>query len=47
MSGSGLGLAIAKELAERMGGRIALEAGPANTTFTLILPVHAPDPMGS
>lgn len=46
VSGSGLGLAIAKELAERMGGRIALEAGPENTTFTLILPVHAPDPKG-
>ncbi|MEA2348066.1 MAG: hypothetical protein QOG62_1853 [Thermoleophilaceae bacterium] len=46
VSGSGLGLAIAKELAERMGGRIALDAGPEATTFTLVLPVHAPDDKG-
>ena len=46
VSGSGLGLAIAKELAERMDGRIALDAGPGATTFTLVLPVHAPDPKG-
>jgi signal transduction histidine kinase len=36
--GSGLGLAIAKELAERMGGRIALKSRPGVTAFTLRLP---------
>jgi len=43
--GSGLGLAIAKELAERMDGRITLRAQPGRTTFTLALPVaHADRP---
>jgi two-component system, OmpR family, sensor kinase len=37
--GAGLGLAIAKELAERMEGRISLSARPGSTTFTLELPV--------
>jgi two-component system, OmpR family, sensor kinase len=37
-SGSGLGLAIARELAERMDGRIALESRPGETTFALELP---------
>jgi signal transduction histidine kinase len=41
-SGSGLGLAIARELAERMDGRIALEAEPDATRFTLELPARAP-----
>ena len=36
--GAGLGLAIAKELAERMSGRIALESRPGRTIFTLELP---------
>jgi signal transduction histidine kinase len=40
-SGSGLGLAIARELAERMEGRISLEAEPGATRFTLELPVEA------
>jgi two-component system OmpR family sensor kinase len=38
-SGSGLGLAIAKELAERMDGRIRLHSRPGLTVFTLALPV--------
>ena len=37
--GSGLGLAIAKELAERMDGRIAVRADPGETVFELGLPV--------
>jgi signal transduction histidine kinase len=37
--GSGLGLAIARELAERMDGRIELESGPGWTVFRLSLPV--------
>jgi two-component system OmpR family sensor kinase len=36
--GSGLGLAIAKELAERMDGRIRLHSRPGLTVFTLALP---------
>jgi signal transduction histidine kinase len=39
-SGSGLGLAIAKELAELMGGEIALESKPGRTVFSLILPAE-------
>jgi two-component system OmpR family sensor kinase len=41
VSGSGLGLAIAKELAERMDGRIALASRPGETTFSLELPAAA------
>ena len=37
--GAGLGLAIARELAERMGGRIVLRSRPGKTAFTLELPV--------
>ena len=37
-SGSGLGLAIARELAERMDGRIALDSRPGETKFSLELP---------
>jgi two-component system, OmpR family, sensor kinase len=37
--GAGLGLAIARELAERMDGRITLSSKPGNTSFTLALPV--------
>jgi signal transduction histidine kinase len=36
--GSGLGLAIARELAQRMGGRIALSSSRSFTAFTLDLP---------
>jgi signal transduction histidine kinase len=36
--GSGLGLAIANELAERMNGRLTVEALAGRTTFTLELP---------
>jgi signal transduction histidine kinase len=38
--GAGLGLAIARELAERMDGRLELRAEPGETAFTLKLPVH-------
>jgi two-component system OmpR family sensor kinase len=37
--GSGLGLAIARELAERMDGRIELRSRPGQTVFTLALPM--------
>jgi signal transduction histidine kinase len=37
--GSGLGLAIARELAERMDGRIELRSRPGRTVFTLALPI--------
>jgi two-component system OmpR family sensor kinase len=37
--GSGLGLAIARELAQRMEGRIELLSRPGRTVFTLELPV--------
>ena len=37
--GSGLGLAIAKELAERMDGRITLNSRPGRTVFKLALPI--------
>jgi signal transduction histidine kinase len=43
--GSGLGLAIARELADRMSGRIELRSAPGKTAFTLELP--AVDPNGS
>jgi two-component system, OmpR family, sensor kinase len=36
--GSGLGLAIARELAEKMNGRLGVESVPGRTTFTLDLP---------
>lgn len=39
VQGSGLGLAIARELAERMHGRLAVESLPGRTTFSLELPV--------
>jgi len=38
VQGSGLGLAIARELAERMDGRLAVDSAPGRTTFTLELP---------
>jgi signal transduction histidine kinase len=36
--GSGLGLAIARELAERMNGRLRVDSVPGRTEFTLELP---------
>lgn len=36
--GAGLGLAIARELAERMDGRLRVESRPGDTEFTLELP---------
>ncbi|MEA2411782.1 MAG: hypothetical protein QOC77_2343 [Thermoleophilaceae bacterium] len=41
--GSGLGLAIAKELAERMNGRITLNSRPGRTVFKLTLPIASDD----
>jgi two-component system OmpR family sensor kinase len=46
-SGSGLGLAIARELAERMDGRIALASKPGETTFSLELPASEGDGKGA
>jgi two-component system OmpR family sensor kinase len=36
--GAGLGLAIARELAERMQGRLNVRSAPGSTTFSLVLP---------
>jgi len=36
--GAGLGLAIARELAERMQGRLTVHSAPGATTFSLVLP---------
>ena len=36
--GSGLGLAIAKQMTERMGGKIDFESQPGNTRFFVALP---------
>ncbi len=41
--GSGLGLAIARELAQRMDGRIAISSSRRFTAFTLDLPLAPPD----
>jgi signal transduction histidine kinase len=41
--GSGLGLAIARELADRMSGRLAASSRPGATTFTLDLPGSEPE----
>ncbi|MDQ6750204.1 MAG: HAMP domain-containing histidine kinase [Actinomycetota bacterium] len=38
VQGSGLGLAIARELAERMEGRLGVESAPGRTIFTFELP---------
>jgi signal transduction histidine kinase len=37
--GAGLGLAIARELADRMHGRLSVRSVPGSTTFSLVLPV--------
>jgi signal transduction histidine kinase len=37
--GAGLGLAIARELADRMHGRLTVRSIPGATTFSLVLPV--------
>ncbi len=42
--GSGLGLAIARELAQRMDGRIAISSSRRFTAFTLDLPLAPPGP---
>ena len=39
--GAGLGLAIARELAERMDGRLVLSSEPGSTRFTLHLPTDS------
>jgi signal transduction histidine kinase len=36
--GAGLGLAIARELADRMHGRLSVRSVPGRTTFSLDLP---------
>jgi two-component system, OmpR family, sensor kinase len=36
--GAGLGLAIARELADRMHGRLSVRSAPGETTFALVLP---------
>jgi two-component system OmpR family sensor kinase len=41
--GTGLGLAIVKELAEGMGGSVAVESEPGRTVFTVRLPTPAAD----
>jgi signal transduction histidine kinase len=41
--GAGLGLAIARELAERMDGRLVLAANRDSTAFTLALPADGAD----
>jgi len=42
--GAGLGLAIARELAERMDGRLLLDTGLGTTVFTLELPADGSTP---
>jgi signal transduction histidine kinase len=43
--GSGLGLAIARELAERMLGRLEVSSQPGNTVFKLVLPLAPEAPL--
>jgi two-component system, OmpR family, sensor kinase len=47
--GSGLGLAIARELAERMSGKLEVTSEPGRTTFALTLPLtrESSGPAGS
>ena len=42
-AGSGLGLSIVSQIVEGHGGKIDVQSGPSGTTFTLRLPVAAPD----
>jgi len=42
-AGSGLGLSIVAQIIEGHDGKIDVQSGPAGTTFTLRLPVAAPD----
>ena len=42
--GSGLGLTIARELAERMRGRLDVRSRPGRTIFTLTLPFVSESP---
>jgi signal transduction histidine kinase len=42
--GTGLGLAIARELAERMLGRLEVSSQPGNTVFKLFLPLADGEP---
>jgi signal transduction histidine kinase len=44
--GSGLGLAIARELAERMHGRLEASSAPGRTVFRLVLPLARDDVHG-
>jgi two-component system nitrogen regulation sensor histidine kinase GlnL len=41
--GTGLGLAVAQDLVSRHGGLIEFESRPGQTTFTILLPLHATD----
>lgn len=41
--GTGLGLAVAQDLVSRHDGLIEFESRPGSTTFTILLPFHAPD----
>ncbi len=41
--GTGLGLAVAQDLVSRHDGLIEFESRPGLTTFTILLPFHAPD----
>ncbi len=41
--GTGLGLAVAQDLVSRHDGLIEFDSRPGLTTFTILLPFHAPD----
>ncbi len=43
VDGTGLGLAVAQDLVSRHDGLIEFESRPGLTTFTILLPFHAPD----